>query len=216
MKPSFAFFGTLLLSFAALAAIAAISQNSGTQNQAPPKEVQLAATDYVAPEGRPLQRAVLAGGCFWGLEKHLRETPGITATAAGYIGGTTPNPTYEQVCTGKTGHAEAVLVEFDPARLSYRQLLERFWQIHNPCTINQQGPDRGTQYRSAIFTYNDQQQEIAEASKKESARLFKRPIVTEIVPAGEFYMAEDYHQQYAQKTGRACAIDRSDHVGGGF
>lgn len=215
MKIGFALLGGLFFGLAGFSSYSAFSQTSPSAHKAPPQELHLAPTSYKAPAGRPLQRAILAGGCFWGLEKHLRETPGVTATAVGFTGGTTKNPTYEDVCTGKTGHAEAVMVEFDPARLSYRQLIERFWQIHNPCTQDRQGPDIGNQYRSAIFYFNDQQKEVAEQSKKDSADLFKRPIVTQILPAAEFYMAEDYHQQYAEKTGRSCAIDRSDHVGGG-
>lgn len=206
----------IVIGLVLIAAAFALTQNrSGDSKKGQPRAVTLAPTDYKAPKNRPLQRAVFAGGCFWGLEKHFRETPGVTATAVGFTGGKKENPTYEDVCTGKTGHAEAVLVEFDPARISYRQMVERFWQIHNPCTVNRQGPDIGDQYRSVIFYYNDQQKEVAEQSKKDSAKLFKRPIVTEILPAKEFYMAEAYHQQYAEKTGRACAIDRSDHVGGG-
>lgn len=204
--------GAAAASLAALAYTGSLPQNHGDDRPSP--TIKLAPTRYQARPGVKVERAIFAGGCFWGLEKHFRETPGVTATAVGFIGGKTKNPTYKEVCYNDTGHAEAVLLEFDPAKISYKQLVERFWQIHNPCTLNRQGPDFGDQYRSGIYPLNDAQKEIAEQSKRDAAPLFKRPIVTEIVTGQTFYMAEDYHQQYSEKTGRACAIDRSDHVGG--
>ncbi len=149
------------------------------------------------------QTAVFAAGCFWGVEETFRRTPGVIDTAVGYTAGKTPHPTYREVCTGATHHAEAVRVEFDPDKVSYEQLLDVFWSNHNPTTPNRQGPDVGTQYRSAIYYQDDQQRAAAEASKQrldESGR-FGAPIVTEIAPAVEFYMAEDYHQQYLAKRG---------------
>jgi peptide-methionine (S)-S-oxide reductase len=153
--------------------------------------------------------ATLAAGCFWGVEDAFRQVEGVTATTVGYTGGTTENPSYKEVCTGRTGHAEAVEVQFDPAKVSYMQLLGVFWKSHDPTTMNRQGPDVGTQYRSVIFYHDAEQQEQARASKAEleNEHVFKRPIVTEIKPAGEFYRAEDYHQQYFEKQGiRSCHI----------
>jgi methionine-S-sulfoxide reductase len=182
------------------------------QTKTPPsKTIKLAPTKNKAKSDQR-ERAIVAGGCFWGTEKYFRMTPGITATASGYIGGKIKNPTYEQVCDGITGCSEGVMVEFDPAIITYAQVLDRFWQIHNPCTLNSQGPDFGDQYRSGIYPMNEAQLKIAEQSKRNAAPLFKRPIVTEIVKGSPFYMAEDYHQQYTEKTGRQCAIDFSDHV----
>ena len=149
------------------------------------------------------EKATFGAGCFWGVEATFRQVPGVTATAVGYEGGTLKNPTYKDVCTDTTGHAEVVQVEFDPALVSYDTLLNVFWENHNPTTLNFQGPDYGTQYRSAIFYHSPEQQAEAEASKdkwNQSGR-FKRPIVTEIVPAQTFYAAEDYHQQYLEKRG---------------
>lgn len=182
-------------------------------NEKPSTTIKLAPTKNPA-KSEKRERAIFAGGCFWGLEKHFRETPGITATAVGYIAGRTKNPTYKEVCYENTGHAEATMVEFDPALINYSQVVDTFWQLHNPCTLNRQGPDFGDQYRSGIYPLNNEQNKLAEESKAKAAPLFKRPIVTEIVTGQTFYMAEDYHQQYSEKTGRACAIDRSDHIGG--
>lgn len=153
--------------------------------------------------------ATFAAGCFWGVEAAFRQIPGVTATAVGYSGGNTPAPTYEEVCTDRTGHAEVVQVEFDPQKVSYQQLLEIFWSNHNPTTLNRQGPDIGSQYRSAIYFHTPQQQTEAEASKhdKNASGRFGRPIVTEITPASTFFRAEEYHQQYLEKRGQAsCHI----------
>ena len=153
--------------------------------------------------------ATFAAGCFWGVEAAFRQVPGVTATRVGYTGGTTTNPTYKQVCTDRTGHAEAVEVSYDPARVSYDDLLHVFWEIHDPTQRNRQGPDIGTQYRSAIFYHDPEQEAAARASKErlERSGVHKRPIVTEIVPAQTFYQAEDYHQQYLEKRGLAtCRI----------
>jgi peptide methionine sulfoxide reductase msrA/msrB len=146
--------------------------------------------------------ATLAGGCFWGMEEIVRQLPGVKATSVGYTGGSTPSPRYEEVKTGKTGHAEALQVEFDPAVLSYRDLLGYFFRMHDPTTPNRQGNDIGTQYRSAIFYHSDAQREVAEAVKAEVDRSgkWKRPVVTEVVPAGPYYPAEDYHQKYLVKN----------------
>jgi methionine-S-sulfoxide reductase len=146
--------------------------------------------------------ATLAGGCFWGMEEIVRQLSGVKATSVGYTGGSTPSPRYEEVKTGKTGHAEALQVEFDPAVLSYRDLLGYFFRMHDPTTPNRQGNDIGTQYRSAIFYHSDAQREVAEAVKAEVDRSgkWKRPVVTEVVPAGPFYPAEDYHQKYLLKN----------------
>ncbi|MFY9802854.1 MAG: peptide-methionine (S)-S-oxide reductase MsrA [Candidatus Acidiferrales bacterium] len=153
--------------------------------------------------------ATFAAGCFWGVEDAFRQVDGVTKTTVGYTGGTTKGPSYKDVCTGRTGHAEAVEVEFDPAKVSYLQLLAVFWKSHDPTTPNRQGPDVGTQYRSAIFYHDAEQEAEARASKAELEKqhVFKRPIVTEITPASEFYRAEDYHQQYFEKQGiRSCHI----------
>jgi len=155
------------------------------------------------------EKATFAAGCFWGVEAAFRQIPGVLATAVGYLGGRTKNPTYEDVCTDRTGHAEAVEVEFDPNRVRYQQLLDVFWNEHDPTQLNRQGPDVGTQYRSAIFFHNPAQQAAAIASKEalEKSGRYRRPIVTEIVPAPEFFRAEDYHQQYLEKRGLAsCKI----------
>ena len=149
------------------------------------------------------QTATFAAGCFWGVEYAFRKVPGVLTTTVGYTGGHTKNPTYEQVCSHTTGHAEAVQVEFDPAKVSYEKLLETFWGMHDPTTPNRQGPDIGDNYRSAVF-YNSLEQEIAAKGfkeKLEKSGKFKRPIVTEIVPAKEFYKAEDAHQQHFEKRG---------------
>jgi peptide-methionine (S)-S-oxide reductase len=150
-------------------------------------------------------KATFAAGCFWGVEAAFRQLKGVTATTVGYIGGTMHDPTYHDVCTGRTGHAEAVQVEYNPSEVSYDDLLRVFWENHDPTTLNRQGPDVGTQYRSAIFFHTPEQEAAAKASKESLAKSgrFKRPIVTEIQPAPEFWQAEDYHQQYLEKRGQA-------------
>lgn len=148
-------------------------------------------------------KATFGAGCFWHVEDLLAKIKGVKSTKAGYTGGQLPNPTYEEVCTDKTGHAEAVEVEFDPEEISFEELLDVFWNNHNPTTLNRQGPDVGIQYRSAIFYHDEKQKEIAEKSKQslsESGR-YDNPIVTEIVPAPTFYDAEEYHQKYFKKHG---------------
>jgi peptide-methionine (S)-S-oxide reductase len=147
------------------------------------------------------QLAVFAQGCFWGVEERFRKVPGVVATAVGYTGGHAANPSYEDVCTDRTGHAEAVLVEFDPSRVTYAELLDFFWRTHDPTSGNRQGPDRGTQYRSAIFTFGDEQQKAALASRDAEQRRLADRITTEIAPAGPFWIAEDYHQQWDEKHG---------------
>jgi peptide-methionine (S)-S-oxide reductase len=149
------------------------------------------------------ETATFGAGCFWGVEETFRQTPGVVSTAVGYSGGTLVNPTYEDVCSGRTGHAEVVQVEFDPQQVSYDKLLEVFWSNHDPTTPNRQGPDFGTQYRSAVFYHSPQQQAAAEAMKTrlDASGRFRRPIVTEITPASPFFRAEEYHQQYLQKRG---------------
>jgi peptide-methionine (S)-S-oxide reductase len=145
-----------------------------------------------------LEIATLAGGCFWCIEAVLREVDGVENVVSGYTGGATVNPTYEQVCTGKTGHAEAVQVSFNPSKLSYREILEIFFSVHDPTTVNLQGADIGTQYRSAIFYHNEQQKAVAEEliGELDKAHLWNKPIVTQIIPLDIFYPAEDYHQEY--------------------
>lgn len=156
-----------------------------------------------------MAQAILAAGCFWGIEAAFRKVPGVQATEAGYTGGTTENPSYRDVCTGTTGHAEAVKITFDPSRVSFGKLLEIFWQIHDPTSLNRQGPDVGTQYRSAVFYADSGQRKTAEASAKALAKTLGKPVVTQIAPATEFYRAEEYHQDYVGKNGEtACPIPR--------
>ena len=148
------------------------------------------------------EKAIFAAGCFWGVETAFRKIEGVISTRVGYTGGHFKNPTYENVCSHKTGHAEAIVITFDPSIVSYNQLLDIFWKIHDPTTLNRQGWDVGTQYRSAIFYLNENQRAAALSSKEklEKSGEFKKPIVTEIVPATEFYEAEEYHQQYHEKN----------------
>jgi len=147
--------------------------------------------------------ATFGAGCFWGIEAAFRRVPGVLDTAVGYSGGQLENPSYKDVCTDETGHAEVVQVTFDPAKIGYRQLLEVFWQIHDPTQLNRQGPDSGTQYRTAIFFHSPEQEAAAKESKAalEASKKLRRPIATEITPAGKFYLAEDYHQRYLEKRG---------------
>jgi len=156
-----------------------------------------------------MEKATFGAGCFWGVEAAFQEIEGVTSTAVGYSGGTLANPTYQDVCSGRTGHAEVVQVEYDPARVSYDRLLDVFWDNHDPTTLNRQGPDVGEQYRSAIFFHTPEQEAAARASKArlERSGRFRRPIVTEITPASEFWRAEEYHQRYLEKRGLAhCTI----------
>jgi peptide methionine sulfoxide reductase msrA/msrB len=150
-----------------------------------------------------LEKATFAAGCFWGVEEVFRNTPGVISTRVGYTGGKTKNPSYEEVCSDRTGHAEAIEVEFDPRKITYEKLLDIFWSIHDPTTVNRQGPDRGTQYRSVAFYQNPEQKAAALKLKEELQKSgkIKATIVTEIVPADEFYPAEEYHQKYYQKKG---------------
>jgi len=149
--------------------------------------------------------ATFGAGCFWGVEATFRNVKGVKDALVGYLGGAMENPTYKDVCTGRTGHAEVVQVEFDPSQVTFEKLLDVFWENHNPTTLNRQGPDVGTQYRSAIFYHSDEQKRVAEESKaKQTASgRFSRPVVTEITPATAFYKAEDYHQRYLEKRGLA-------------
>jgi methionine-S-sulfoxide reductase len=151
--------------------------------------------------GMTTETATFAAGCFWGVEYVFEQVPGVVATEVGYTGGHTESPTYRDVCSHTTGHAEAIRVAFDPEVVTYEQLLEVFWAMHDPTQVNRQGPDVGDQYRSAIFTHSDEQRAAAEASRQAAQARFDRPIATEIAPAGTFWPAEDYHQRYYDKNG---------------
>jgi peptide-methionine (S)-S-oxide reductase len=156
-----------------------------------------------------MEKATFGAGCFWGVEEAFRTIKGVKDTAVGYTGGKLENPTYKDVCTNESGHAEVVEVTFDPAEVSYDQLLDIFWNVHNPTTLNRQGPDWGTQYRSVIFFHSPEQEAAARASKEklEKSGRYNRPIVTQIVPAPVFYRAEEYHQRYLEKRGvSSCHI----------
>jgi len=157
-----------------------------------------------------MEKATFAAGCFWGVEAAFRQVKGVVSTSVGYTGGTSKDPTYKEVCSGRTGHAEAVEVEYDPAQLSYGELLTLFWETHDPTTLNRQGPDVGTQYRSAIFYHTPEQKAAAEASKErlQKSGRYSRSVVTEMAPASQFYRAEDYHQQYFEKRGVShCKVE---------
>ena len=145
--------------------------------------------------------ATFGAGCFWGVEVAFRQVPGVSDAAVGYCGGTLENPTYQDVCTGTTGHAEVVEVEFEPDQVAFETLLDLFWQYHDPTTLNRQGPDVGTQYRAAIFFHSPEQQQVAEVSRAAAQERIPRPIATEITEASTFYRAEEYHQQYLEKRG---------------
>jgi peptide-methionine (S)-S-oxide reductase len=163
----------------------------------------------VNEESQMSEKATFAAGCFWGVEATFRQLKGVLSTQVGYIGGSVSNPTYKQVCTDTTGHAEAVEVTYDPSLISYNDLLNVFWENHDPTQLNRQGPDHGTQYRTAIFFHSPEQQKLAEGSKieMEVSRRFTRPIATHIVPTVEFWPAEEYHQQYLEKRGlSSCHI----------
>ena len=151
------------------------------------------------------EMATFGAGCFWGVEAAFRRIPGVLDAVVGYSGGHMQNPTYRDVCTDETGHAEVVQVTYDPAKVSYEQLLDTFWQMHDPTQVNRQGPDSGTQYRTAIFFHTPEQEAAAKKSKAalDASGKFRRPIATEITPAGPFYRAEEYHQRYLEKRGAA-------------
>jgi len=153
-----------------------------------------------------MEKATFGAGCFWGVEEAFCRIKGVTSTAVGFSGGKTVDPTYKEVCTGKTGHAEVIQIEFDPSRITYDDLLAIFFRIHDPTTQNRQGPDVGSQYRSVIFYHSPTQEKRARAYKEqlELSGRYDSPIVTEILPAGPFYQAEDYHQKYHQKNGGSC------------
>jgi methionine-S-sulfoxide reductase len=154
-----------------------------------------------------MDQAIFAAGCFWGVQYYFDQVPGVHMTTVGYSGGTLEEPTYEEVISHTTGHAEAVLVEFDPRQVSYETLVRQFFRLHDPTQLNRQGPDVGDNYRSAIFYLTDEQKEIAERVRDELAPQYDEPIVTEITPAGPFYQAEDYHQKFTERTGRgACHV----------
>lgn len=156
-----------------------------------------------------LEIATVGGGCFWGIEHLYQQLPGVKSAISGYMGGHVENVTYREVCTGLTGHSEVVQVTYDPEIITFSEILHYFWEIHNPVTLNRQGPDIGTQYRSAIFTHTPEQMEQAQASKKWAQQFFQHPIVTEITEAATFYPAEDYHQEYFSKNGgHGCHIRR--------
>lgn len=148
-----------------------------------------------------MKKAIFGAGCFWGVEAAFRKVPGVTSTRVGYSGGSVPNPTYQQVCTDRTGHAEVVEVTFDPEKVDYESLLQTFWKIHDPTTLNRQGPDVGSQYRSVIFFYGEEQERSARSSLERHQKQLTKEIVTQILPVEEFYQAEDYHQQYLEKRG---------------
>ena len=180
------FFGLLLFAAAGYGGTAAMATDNRSNPTAPLK----------------LETATFAGGCFWCVEAIFQNLQGVASVVSGYTGGSVENPTYDQVCSGATGHAEAIQITFDPAKISYKELLEVFWQTHDPTTLNRQGNDTGTQYRSAIFYHSDQQRQTAELYKKElvAAKIWGSPIVTEIVPFKKFYKAEDYHQNYYRQN----------------
>jgi methionine-S-sulfoxide reductase len=185
------------LALAALVAVSAFAQTPAAQK--PNRAMETNATNNPAAKR---EVALLAGGCFWGMEEILRKIPGVLETKVGYTGGTVAHPTYKLICTGITGHAEGVQITFDPAKLSYEQLLAYFFRMHDPTTLNQQHNDRGTQYRSAIFYTSDEQKKTAEQVKERVNKSGKwpKPIVTEITKAGAFWPGEDYHQKYLVKN----------------
>lgn len=153
------------------------------------------------------ETAVFAAGCFWGVEAAFRQVPGVIDAVSGYTGGSAAAPSYREVCSDTTGHAEAVQVTFDPQAVTYEKLLEIFWKLHDPTTLNRQGPDVGSQYRSAIFVQNQEQRRLAKLSRDREQQNYTKPIVTEIADAAPFYRAEDYHQRYFEKHGVACHIN---------
>ena len=208
--------GAAVLALAAVVATGAARARSGAQGKGADMQIGNPkcgrspghvgrGTALVPEQGHEL--AIFAQGCFWGVEERFRKVPGVVATAVGYTGGHAENPSYEDVCTHTTGHAEAVLVEFDPKQVSYRQLLEFFWKTHDPTSGDRQGPDRGDQYRSAVFTFGPEQMAKAVASRAEEQKQLSDPITTQIAPAGPFWVAEDYHQQWDEKHGAlSCPV----------
>jgi peptide-methionine (S)-S-oxide reductase len=152
-----------------------------------------------------MEKATFGAGCFWGVEARFRKVKGVIDTVVGYTGGTTKNPSYKEVCTNKTGHAEVVQITYDPSIVSYEELLELFWDMHNPTTLNRQGWDIGTQYRSAVFYHNEEQRLAANKLKEklDKSGKYRKPIVTEIIPIGDFYRAEEYHQRYYDKNNKS-------------
>jgi len=184
----------------------------------PPVPVAVVGTDPghlshglpLTPTGHD-QLAAFAAGCFWGVEDAFRKLPGVTATAVGFTGGHLEHPTYDRVCDHDTGHAETVLVEYDPSRIGYAKLLKAFFQIHDPTTVDRQGPDEGDQYRSEVFTFSPAQEQAARAAIGEAQKRFKDPVVTKVEPIAKFWKAEDYHQQYAEKNGfHGCPTGKLD------
>jgi peptide-methionine (S)-S-oxide reductase len=154
-----------------------------------------------------MAKATFGAGCFWGVEAEFRKIEGVMSTAVGYSGGHVPNPTYKQVCSDRTGHAEVVQVEFDPSRVSYEELLDVFWTNHDPTQVNRQGPDYGTQYRTVVFVHDEDQEKAALASRDRAQEHLRKPIATQIEPAQEFYRAEEYHQRYLEKQGlSSCTV----------
>jgi peptide-methionine (S)-S-oxide reductase len=194
----------ILFVASAVLALACAAAGGSEDLAAPDKEVDVDVKTPVKTD-----TATFGAGCFWGVEHSFRQVKGVVNTAVGYAGGNVDEPTYRQVCSGNTGHAEVVQVEFDPEKVSYDQLLETFWSIHDPTTKNRQGPDIGYQYRSVIFYHSAEQQAAAEASKKklDESGKYHRPVVTAIEPAGSFWRAEEYHQRYYEKHGvKGCAV----------
>jgi peptide-methionine (S)-S-oxide reductase len=192
-------------------AVAQLQDHGGGSVRAPPDVTLSGARETNryprSEEETDMAVAMFAAGCFWQVEAEFRQTEGVLATEVGYSGGVTEDPTYREVCTDRTGHAEVVRVEFDPSKISYDALLDVFWSLHDPTTVNRQGPDVGSQYRSAIFVSDAEQENAAEASKARAQERSRRPIVTEITTATEFYPAEEYHQRYLEKRGLAtCRI----------
>jgi peptide-methionine (S)-S-oxide reductase len=157
-----------------------------------------------------MEKALFGAGCFWGVEDFFRQVPGVSAAVSGYAGGTTQRPTYRQVCAGDTNHAEVVEVSFDPAKVTYAALVDLFFKMHNPTTLNRQGPDFGTQYRSVIFTHGEEQARVAKERRDAASSRFRQPIVTTIEPAPTFWPAEDYHQRYFQKNGGHCHVSYAE------
>lgn len=205
-------FGVVLLFVAAFALVLITGRNAAAFGRA--REAALSRAVQAAQQKtqknettkgtkRMTEKATFGAGCFWGVEETFRQTPGVIEAVSGYAGGTLENPTYQDVCTGRTGHAEVVEVTYDPAKVRYEDLLKVFYENHNPTTLNRQGPDMGTQYRSAVFFHSPEQKAIAEKMKTEldKSGVFKKPIVTEVTPASAFYRAEEYHQRYLAKRG---------------